>query len=69
MRRPSGWRSWTGPSDPSSGLSFESDDVEREYRELSERGVEFAKPPKKESWGTSAIFMDAEGNSFVLSSR
>jgi predicted enzyme related to lactoylglutathione lyase len=51
------------------GISFESDDVEREYRELSARGVEFPKPPKKESWGTSAIFQDAEGNSFVLSSR
>jgi predicted enzyme related to lactoylglutathione lyase len=52
-----------------SGISFESDDVEKEYQELSARGVDFPKPPKKESWGTSAIFKDAEGNSFVLSSR
>ena len=29
-------------------------------------GVEFAQPPKKESWATSAIFKDPDGNSFVL---
>src|SRR5277367_4692244 len=52
-----------------SGLSFESDDVEKEYRELSARGVEFSQVPKKESWGISAIFKDGDGNSFVLSSR
>lgn len=52
-----------------SGISFESDDVESEYRELSGRGVEFAQPPKKESWGTAAVFKDPDGNTFVLSSR
>lgn len=52
-----------------SGISFESDDVEAEYRELSSRGVVFAQPPKKESWGTSAVFKDTDGNLFVLSSR
>ena len=49
-------------------LSFEVDDVEREYQELSSKGVEFSQPPKKESWGTSAIFRDPDGNSFVMSS-
>lgn len=47
-------------------MSFAVDDVETTYRELMERGVEFVQPPKKESWGTSAIFKDAEGNSFVI---
>jgi predicted enzyme related to lactoylglutathione lyase len=51
-----------------SGISFSTDDVENSHRELSERGVEFAQPPKKEPWGTSAIFKDSEGNSYVLSS-
>jgi predicted enzyme related to lactoylglutathione lyase len=51
------------------GLSFTTDDCERTYRELVERGVEFVQPPKKESWGTSAIFKDSEGNSFVISGR
>jgi predicted enzyme related to lactoylglutathione lyase len=36
---------------------------------MTGRGVEFVKPPKKEDWGTSAIFKDTDGNSFVLSSR
>jgi len=52
-----------------SGLSFATDDVEKTYRELQGRGVEFAQPPKKESWGTSAIFKDVDGNSFVLGSQ
>jgi predicted enzyme related to lactoylglutathione lyase len=47
-------------------LSFEVADVERTYRELAERGVEFVQPPKQESWGTSAIFKDPEGNTFVM---
>ena len=40
--------------------------LETTYRELMERGVEFVQPPKKESWGTSAIFKDAEANSLVI---
>src|SRR5437868_6121981 len=51
-----------------SAISFACDDVERTHKELSARGVEFAQPPKKESWGTSAVFKDPDGNSFVLSS-
>jgi len=47
-------------------ISFVADDVERTYRELSGRGVEFAQPPRKEPWGTSAIFKDPDGNSFVM---
>ena len=48
--------------------SFACDDVEYTYKQMSERGVEFVQPPKRESWGTSAIFKDVEGNTFVLSS-
>jgi predicted enzyme related to lactoylglutathione lyase len=51
------------------GVSFYCESVEKTYEELSARGVEFVKPPKKEDWGTSAIFKDTDGNSFVLSSR
>lgn len=49
--------------------AFGCDDVEKTHQELSARGVEFSRPPKKESWGWSAIFKDPEGNSFVLSCR
>ena len=45
------------------------DDVQKTYDEMVARGVEFLQPPKTERWGTSAIFKDSEGNSFVLSSK
>jgi predicted enzyme related to lactoylglutathione lyase len=48
--------------------SFQCDDVDYTYRQMTAKGVEFTSPPKKESWGTSAIFKDPDGNSFVLSS-
>jgi catechol 2,3-dioxygenase-like lactoylglutathione lyase family enzyme len=49
--------------------SFETADVEKAYEEMKGRGVEFRSPPKKEPWGTSAIFLDPDGNQFVLGSR
>jgi catechol 2,3-dioxygenase-like lactoylglutathione lyase family enzyme len=50
-------------------VSLACDDVERTYQEMLGRGVEFEQPPRKEHWGTSAIFRDPDGNRFVLSSR
>lgn len=47
-------------------MSFECDDIQKSYEELKKRGVEFENPPKKEHWGSYAIFKDSEGNSFVL---
>jgi hypothetical protein len=46
---------------------MECDDVQKTYDELSAKGVVFAKPPKTESWGVSAILQDSEGNQIVLS--
>jgi predicted enzyme related to lactoylglutathione lyase len=51
------------------GISFLCDDVEQTYEEYSARGVEFVAKPKKESWGTSAIFKDPDGNQFVLGTK
>jgi predicted enzyme related to lactoylglutathione lyase len=51
-----------------SNIVFTSDDLEATYRELVERGVEFAQPLKKEPWGMSSIFIDSEGNQFALTS-
>jgi predicted enzyme related to lactoylglutathione lyase len=51
------------------GFSFWTDNVEKTYQELIARGVEFPQPPKKESWGTSAIFTDVDGNQFVLGTK
>jgi len=47
---------------------FGTDDVEKTYQELRERGVEFAQPPKTQSWGTNAILKDPDGNTFVIAS-
>ncbi len=50
-------------------LSFATDDVRKTYDEYVTRGVEFVQPPRTEHWGTSAVFKDPDGNTFVLSSR
>jgi predicted enzyme related to lactoylglutathione lyase len=50
-------------------ISFWCDDVFQTAEVLKKRGVTFFQEPKKEHWGTSAIFEDPEGNKFVLSSR
>lgn len=50
-------------------MSFRCDDVFQTADRLKQRGVKFFEEPKKESWGSSAIFEDPEGNKFVLSSR
>jgi len=51
-----------------SNVVFSSDNVAKTYEQLTARGVEFVQKPKKEPWGTSAIFKDPDGNQFVLSS-
>ncbi|HYR30126.1 MAG TPA: VOC family protein, partial [Thermoanaerobaculia bacterium] len=50
-------------------IVFQTDNVQKTYDELKARGVEFTQEPKSESWGTSAMFQDSEGNLFVLSSK
>ena len=50
-------------------IVFQTDNVQKTYDELKARGVTFTQEPKSETWGTSAMFEDSEGNVFVLSSR
>jgi catechol 2,3-dioxygenase-like lactoylglutathione lyase family enzyme len=50
-------------------MSFWCDDVHTTTEALKSKGVKFSREPKRESWGTSAIFEDPDGNKFVLSSR
>ena len=58
---------------PKPGSAFNGalacDNVERTYDELKARGVEFVSAPQAQPWGTFAVFNDADGNQFVLSSR
>jgi len=49
--------------------SWEVDNVEKTYEELTARGVEFTGPPQKQPWGTYMVMKDSEGNQVVLSSR
>lgn len=51
-----------------SNIMFSAEDVEKTCRELEERGVEFVQRPKKESWGTLAVFKDIDGNTFSVGS-
>jgi lactoylglutathione lyase len=45
---------------------FECEDIQKQFEELSARGVTFTQPPKQFPWGPFAIFMDNEGNLFGL---
>lgn len=42
------------------------DDIYATYEELKAKGVHFMKPPKKEFYGTEALFKDDSGNWFSL---
>lgn len=56
------------PGGPSN-ITFWADDVEKTFREMKARGVEFVQEPQKADWGTAAVFQDLEGNQFVISSK
>jgi catechol 2,3-dioxygenase-like lactoylglutathione lyase family enzyme len=47
-------------------LFLETDDFERDYARFSERGVVFVRPPKREPYGTVAVFEDLCGNLWDL---
>ncbi len=43
-------------------LFLRTDDFRRDYRQLVERGVEFAREPKRAEYGIVAVFRDLYGN-------
>lgn len=43
-----------------------TDDVERDFRALTERGVEFTEPPERRPFGIDAGFRDPSGNQVRL---
>ena len=49
------------PVTPSCTLTFQVDDVEAKYRDLSARGVTFEKSPQKLFWGYGAELRDPDG--------
>jgi predicted enzyme related to lactoylglutathione lyase len=50
-------------------LAFWSDDLDATYERLVAAGVETLGPPRKESWGSSLLFKDPDGTTFVISSK
>jgi catechol 2,3-dioxygenase-like lactoylglutathione lyase family enzyme len=43
------------------------DDVDKAFRELKSKGVNFVTEPKDEHWGArTAAFVDPDGNSFII---
>jgi catechol 2,3-dioxygenase-like lactoylglutathione lyase family enzyme len=48
-------------------VTFMAEDVEATANQLKANGVEFVQDARKADWGTAAIFRDADGNQFVLS--
>lgn len=48
-------------------VTFCAEDIEATAAEMKFRSVEFEQEPQKFDWGAYAIFKDADGNRFVLS--
>ena len=49
-----------------SGIVFTCEDVHATYEELRQRGVKFTQEPVKQPGGVMGVFVDPDGNSFVL---
>ncbi|HVI43879.1 MAG TPA: VOC family protein [Chitinophaga sp.] len=47
-------------------LFLYTDDFQRDYEEMTEAGVRFVRPPRKEEYGTVAVFEDLYGNLWDL---
>ena len=48
------------------GLFLRVDEFEASYQRMIEAGVRFVSPPRDESYGRVAVFMDLEGNRWDL---
>ena len=48
---------------------FESTDIQKDYEELTAKGVEFKSPPKEQFYGIEALMVDPFGNWFSVSQR
>ena len=47
-------------------LFLSTDDFWRDYQEMASRGVRFAEEPRREEYGTVAVFLDLYGNRWDL---
>ena len=64
-----------GHADPESqvghgaGYVLRTDDCQATYEQWSANGVQFTEPPTAQMWGTQALFIDPDGNDWVLVQR
>lgn len=47
-------------------LFLHTDDLQRDYQNMKERGISFVREPATEEWGTVAVFKDLYGNLWDL---
>ena len=50
-------------------LFLHTDDFQRDYKAMKEKGVKFVREPKEEDYGTVAVFEDLYGNRWDLLQR
>ena len=50
-------------------LFLQTDDFRRDFESMKAKGVKFAEEPRKESYGTVAVFADLYGNKWDLLER
>jgi catechol 2,3-dioxygenase-like lactoylglutathione lyase family enzyme len=50
-------------------LFLNTDDFQRDYKKMVDRGVRFVRPPRQEEYGTVAVFEDLYGNLWDLIQR
>ena len=50
-------------------LFLQTDDFWRDYHDLRSRGVKFTEEPRREAYGTVAVFVDLYGNKWDLVQR
>lgn len=55
------------PVEPgNTGIAFMTDEIDELVRRMTEAGVQFPEPLKKETWGGTAKFADPDGNIYWL---
>ena len=47
-------------------FTFNTNDIDAAYAEFRAKGVETMGPPRKEEWGNSPFFLDADGNKLLI---
>jgi len=56
-----------GKPDPgNTGIAFYAKDIETKAKKMKAKGVKFTQDVTKSSWGTNAMFADADGNEYHL---